>query len=167
MWKKWKPSPRRKTRKVVFTRNCQKNCPLRSINMEGVAVSYRWPAHLKKLSLRIDQDDRIAPLLGETVKENQLFPSCWQANFNHPKARWCNLPSCGSAISPSIRWMSCTSTRRYSTSCACALEQPRLRARLAGFGLMADQAETVVGRLSGGQKAACRCSSPPSTLRIC
>jgi ATP-binding cassette subfamily F protein 3 len=31
--------------------------------------------------------------------------------------------------------------------------QPRLRARLAGFGLMADQAETMVGRLSGGQKA--------------
>jgi ATP-binding cassette subfamily F protein 3 len=31
--------------------------------------------------------------------------------------------------------------------------QPRLRARLAGFGLMADQAETAVGRLSGGQKA--------------
>jgi ATP-binding cassette subfamily F protein 3 len=31
--------------------------------------------------------------------------------------------------------------------------QPRLRARLAGFGLMADQAETQVGRLSGGQKA--------------
>ena len=31
--------------------------------------------------------------------------------------------------------------------------QPRLRARLAGFGLGADQAETVVGRLSGGQKA--------------
>jgi ATP-binding cassette subfamily F protein 3 len=31
--------------------------------------------------------------------------------------------------------------------------QPRLRARLAGFGLGADQAETEVGRLSGGQKA--------------
>lgn len=31
--------------------------------------------------------------------------------------------------------------------------QPKLRARLAGFGLMADQAETVVARLSGGQKA--------------
>ncbi|MDE3027767.1 MAG: ATP-binding cassette domain-containing protein, partial [Paracoccaceae bacterium] len=31
--------------------------------------------------------------------------------------------------------------------------QPRLRARLAGFGLGADQAETVVARLSGGQKA--------------
>jgi ATP-binding cassette subfamily F protein 3 len=31
--------------------------------------------------------------------------------------------------------------------------QPKLRARLAGFGLMAEQAETVVGRLSGGQKA--------------
>jgi ATP-binding cassette subfamily F protein 3 len=31
--------------------------------------------------------------------------------------------------------------------------QARLRARLAGFGLMADQADTVVGRLSGGQKA--------------
>ncbi|MBL9059551.1 MAG: ATP-binding cassette domain-containing protein, partial [Mangrovicoccus sp.] len=29
----------------------------------------------------------------------------------------------------------------------------RLRARLAGFGLLADQADTVVGRLSGGQKA--------------
>jgi ATP-binding cassette, subfamily F, member 3 len=31
--------------------------------------------------------------------------------------------------------------------------QPRMRARLAGFGLMAEQAETAVGRLSGGQKA--------------
>ena len=31
--------------------------------------------------------------------------------------------------------------------------QPKLRARLAGFGLMADQADTVVARLSGGQKA--------------
>jgi ATP-binding cassette subfamily F protein 3 len=31
--------------------------------------------------------------------------------------------------------------------------QARARARLAGFGLMAAQAETAVGRLSGGQKA--------------
>ena len=31
--------------------------------------------------------------------------------------------------------------------------QPRLRARLAGFGLGADQADTEVRRLSGGQKA--------------
>ncbi|MCB2123721.1 MAG: ABC-F family ATP-binding cassette domain-containing protein, partial [Rhodobacteraceae bacterium] len=31
--------------------------------------------------------------------------------------------------------------------------QPKLRARLAGFGLGADQADTVVARLSGGQKA--------------
>jgi ATP-binding cassette subfamily F protein 3 len=31
--------------------------------------------------------------------------------------------------------------------------QPKLRAQLAGFGLMAAQAETVVGKLSGGQKA--------------
>jgi ATP-binding cassette subfamily F protein 3 len=31
--------------------------------------------------------------------------------------------------------------------------RPKLRARLAGFGLMADQADTKVGRLSGGQKA--------------
>ena len=30
---------------------------------------------------------------------------------------------------------------------------PKLRAQLAGFGLGADQADTVVGRLSGGQKA--------------
>jgi ATP-binding cassette, subfamily F, member 3 len=31
--------------------------------------------------------------------------------------------------------------------------QAKLRARLAGFGLMADQADTAVARLSGGQKA--------------
>ena len=31
--------------------------------------------------------------------------------------------------------------------------QTRHRARLAGFGLLADQAETPVARLSGGQKA--------------
>ena len=33
------------------------------------------------------------------------------------------------------------------------LAPARWRARLSGFGLMADQAETVVGKLSGGQKA--------------
>ena len=31
--------------------------------------------------------------------------------------------------------------------------QPKLRAQLAGFGLGPDQADTAVGRLSGGQKA--------------
>jgi ATP-binding cassette, subfamily F, member 3 len=64
-------------------------------------------------------------------------------------------PSCASAISRSIRWTSCTSTRRRcSMSCACAPPRPAPAARAAGgFGLMADQAETVVGRLSGGQKA--------------
>ena len=52
--------------------------------------------------------------------------------------------------------MSCTSTKRrlqHIQRLRPTEGQPRLRARLAGFGLMADQADTVVGRLSGGQKA--------------
>ena len=70
----------------------------------------------------------------------------------HDRAR----RSCASAISPSIRSTSCTSTRRrlqHMQRLRPAEGQPRLRARLAGFGLGADQADTVVGRLSGGQKA--------------
>ena len=39
--------------------------------------------------------------------------------------------------------------------------QSKLRAQLAGFGLGPEQAETEVGRLSGGQKAARPASADP------
>jgi ATP-binding cassette subfamily F protein 3 len=66
-------------------------------------------------------------------------------------------PSCASAISRSTRWTSCTSTkRRSSTSAALRPEETPAEAARAAGGLRADgaeQAETVVAQLSGGQKA--------------
>ena len=50
-------------KKVVFTFPEPEELSPPIINMEGVAVGYGGPPILKKLSLRIDQDDRIA-LLG-------------------------------------------------------------------------------------------------------
>jgi ATP-binding cassette subfamily F protein 3 len=50
------------------------------VNLDGAAVGYDGPPVLKRLSLRIDQDDRIALWAG-TGRENRRFPSCWRANF--------------------------------------------------------------------------------------
>ena len=50
-------------KKVVFTFPAPEELSPPIINMEGAAVGYGGPAILKNLSLRIDQDDRIA-LLG-------------------------------------------------------------------------------------------------------
>ena len=106
-------------KKVVFTFPEPEELSPPIINMEGVAVGYGGPLILKNLSLRIDQDDRIA-LLGVTAKENPPFPSCWRVNLNRRWAKWCRHRSCASAISRSIRWMSCTLMKPpCSTSCAC------------------------------------------------
>ncbi|HEX9858734.1 MAG TPA: ABC-F family ATP-binding cassette domain-containing protein, partial [Paracoccaceae bacterium] len=56
-------TPPEEARKQVFTFPAPEELSPPIINMEGVAVGYGGPPVLKKLSLRIDQDDRIA-LLG-------------------------------------------------------------------------------------------------------
>ena len=119
---------------------------------------WRSPPVLKRLSLRIDQDDRIA-LLGRNGEGKSTLSKLLAGQTSTAlKARWRARPSCASVILPSTR----------STSCIID-ETPlqhiqRLRPNEApgrnsvpvwpGFGLDARTRPTLlVDRLSGGQKA--------------
>ena len=126
------------------------------ITIEGGAVGYAADTPvLSRLNLRIDQDDRIALLgkngqgkstlakllsdrlpmmMGKEVKANKLrvgFFAQHQVDELHvDETPLQHLISARPGVMPS-----------------------KLRAQLAGFGLGPEQAETEVGRLSGGQKA--------------
>jgi len=123
--------------------------------MEGVAVGYDGPAILKNLSLRIDQDDRIA-LLGRNGEGKSTLSKLLAGKL---------APMTGKLVRSSKLRIGYFAQHQvdelfidesplaHVMRLRPAEGQPRLRARLAGFGLGADQAETAVGRLSGGQKA--------------
>ena len=125
------------------------------ISMEGCAVGYDGPPVLKRLSLRIDQDDRIA-LLGRNGEGKSTLS----------KLLADKLKPCEGQITRSSKLRIGYFAQHQVDELELAETplahlqrqrpdegQPRLRARLAGFGLGADQAETPVGQLSGGQKA--------------
>ncbi|MGR3616652.1 MAG: ABC-F family ATP-binding cassette domain-containing protein [Paracoccaceae bacterium] len=125
------------------------------IAIEGGVTGYGDTAVLKHLNLRIDQDDRIA-LLGKNG----------QGKSTLSKLLSDRLPLMAGSMTRSsklrvgyfaqhqvdelyIDETPIDHLRRLRPS-----ETPaRLRSRLAGFGLGHAQAETEVGRLSGGQKA--------------
>ena len=142
-------------KKVVFTFPEPEELSPPIINMEGVAVGYGGPLILKNLSLRIDQDDRIA-LLGRNGEGKSTLSKLLAGKL---------APAQGKMVSSSKLRIGYFAQHQvdelfidetplqHIMRLRPAEGQPRLRARLAGFGLMADQAETVVGRLSGGQKA--------------
>ena len=142
-------------KKVVFTFPEPEELSPPIINMEGVAVGYGGPLILKNLSLRIDQDDRIA-LLGRNGEGKSTLSKLLAGKLK---------PATGKMVSSSKLRIGYFAQHQvdelvidetplqHVMRLRPAEGQPRLRARLAGFGLMADQAETAVGRLSGGQKA--------------
>ena len=125
------------------------------IACEGVSVGYDGKAVLKNLNLRIDQDDRIA-LLGKNgqgkstlakLLSDRLQPMSGQMNTSR-KLR------IGFFAQHQVDELYIDETPLQHLFRERPNEgQSRLRARLAGFGLGPDQAETAVGRLSGGQKA--------------
>ncbi|WP_456390449.1 ABC-F family ATP-binding cassette domain-containing protein [Profundibacter sp.] len=125
------------------------------ISCEGVSVGYDGKAVLKNLNLRIDQDDRIA-LLGKNgqgkstlakLLSDRLQPMSGQMSTSR-KLR------IGFFAQHQVDELYVDETPlQHLLRERPAEGQARLRARLAGFGLGPDQAETEVGRLSGGQKA--------------
>ena len=125
------------------------------ISCEGVSVGYDGKAVLKNLNLRIDQDDRIA-LLGKNgqgkstlakLLSDRLKPMSGQMSSSR-KLR------IGFFAQHQVDELYVDETPlQHLLRERPAEGQARLRARLAGFGLGPDQAETEVGRLSGGQKA--------------
>ncbi|MFZ1469077.1 MAG: ABC-F family ATP-binding cassette domain-containing protein, partial [Paracoccaceae bacterium] len=142
-------------KKVVFTFPEPEELSPPIINMEDAAVGYGGPAILRHLSLRIDQDDRIA-LLGRNGEGKSTLSKLLAGKLETCSGRIhrSNKLRIGYFAQHQVDELHIDETPlQHVQRLRPAEQQARLRARLAGFGLMADQAETVVGRLSGGQKA--------------
>ena len=125
------------------------------IRVENGVTGYGETEVLRKLDLRIDQDDRIA-LLGKNGQGKSTLAKLLSDRLPLMAGR-ITRPSklrIGFFAQHQVDELYVDETpldhlRRVRPNEL----PPRHRARLAGFGLMADQADTLVGRLSGGQKA--------------
>ncbi|MFZ1481301.1 MAG: ABC-F family ATP-binding cassette domain-containing protein [Paracoccaceae bacterium] len=125
------------------------------LTLEGVATGYGGPLVLRRLSLRIDQDDRIA-LLGRNGEGKSTLSKLLAGKLHAMEGRLHRSSKLriGYFAQHQVDELHIDETPlQHVQRLRPTEQQARLRARLAGFGLMADQAETVVGRLSGGQKA--------------
>ncbi|SDW96291.1 ABC-F family ATP-binding cassette domain-containing protein [Roseicitreum antarcticum] len=148
-------TPPAEAAKHVFTFPAPEELSPPIINMESISVGYDGPPVLRNLGLRIDQDDRIA-LLGRNGQGKSTLSKFLAEKLEgtggqitrHSKLR------IGYFAQHQVDELELHETPIQHLQRMRPNEAPpRLRARLAGFGLMADQAETEVGRLSGGQKA--------------
>ena len=125
------------------------------IATEGASVGYGDTIILRDLNLRIDQDDRIALLgrngEGKSTLSKMLSDRLQIASGNMITS---NKLRIGFFAQHQVDELYIDETPLEHLMRERASEgQARLRARLAGFGLGSDQADTEVGRLSGGQKA--------------
>ena len=147
-------TPPEEARKQVFTFPEPEELSPPIITMEGVSVGYDGPPVLRKLSLRIDQDDRIA-LLGRNGEGKSTLSKLLAGKLKASGSIECaESLKVGYFAQHQVDELFIEETPLQHIQRMRPNEgQPRLRARLAGFGLLADQAETRVGRLSGGQKA--------------
>jgi len=125
------------------------------VNLDNAAVGYGGAPVLSRLSLRIDQDDRIA-LLGRNGEGKSTLSKLLSGKLQACEGRVTASSKLriGYFAQHQVDELHADETplqhlRRERPEEA----PPKLRARLASFGLMAEQAETVVAKLSGGQKA--------------
>lgn len=125
------------------------------VAMEGVSVGYGDRAVLKKLHLRIDQDDRIA-LLGRNGQGKSTLSKLLAERLGtmEGKVTRSSKLRVGYFAQHQVDELHLDETPLDHIRSVRPNEgQAKQRARLAGFGLMEAQAETKVGQLSGGQKA--------------
>ncbi len=125
------------------------------VTMEGAAVGYGGAPVLRRLSLRIDQDDRIA-LLGRNGEGKSTLSKLLVGKLQAEAGTVTRASRLriGYFAQHQVDELHLDETplmhiRRLRPEDG----QAKLRARLAGFGLGADQAGTMVAKLSGGQKA--------------
>ncbi len=141
--------------RTVFTFPAPEELSPPIIATEGVAVGYGNHIVLHDLNLRIDQDDRIA-LLGRNGEGKSTLSKLLSGRLEAARG---NMITSSKLRIGFFAQHQVDELRVEETPLQHLLRerpeegQARLRARLAGFGLMAAQAETEVGRLSGGQKA--------------
>ncbi len=125
------------------------------VAMEGVSVGYDDRAVLKKLALRIDQDDRIA-LLGRNGQGKSTLSKLLAERLGTMAGKITRSSKLrvGYFAQHQVDELHLDETPLDHIRSVRPNEgQAKQRARLAGFGLMEAQAETKVGQLSGGQKA--------------
>lgn len=125
------------------------------IATESVSVGYDGTIVLNNLNLRIDQDDRIA-LLGKNGEGKSTLAKLLSARLDPMGGHMTssNKLRIGFFAQHQVDELHVDETPLQHLMRERAHEgQAKLRARLASFGLGPDQAETEVGRLSGGQKA--------------
>ena len=125
------------------------------INMESASVGYGDHVVLSKLNLRIDQDDRIA-LLGRNGEGKSTLSKLLAGKLDPMGGRVTrsNKLRIGYFAQHQLDELFPDETPIEHVRRLRPTETPaKLRARLAGFGMNADQADLVAGRLSGGQKA--------------
>ena len=125
------------------------------IAVEDGAVGYGDQTVLSKLNLRIDQDDRIA-LLGRNGEGKSTLAKmlCGKLEMFSGTLTQSSKLRVGFFAQHQVEELRVDeSPLQHLVRERPGEQQSKLRAKLAGFGLMAAQAETEVGRLSGGQKA--------------
>jgi len=125
------------------------------IATEGVGVGYDETIVLDRLNLRIDQDDRIA-LLGRNGEGKSTLSKLLSGRLDaaHGRLSKSKKLRIGFFAQHQVDELFIDETPLQHLRRERPDEQEsKLRARMAGFGLGPDQAETEVGRLSGGQKA--------------
>ena len=125
------------------------------MRVENGTVGYEDTAILSRLDLRIDQDDRIA-LLGQNGEGKSTLSKLISGRLNPMAGRVLasNKLRIGYFAQHQVDELFVDETpldhiRRLRPEKTPA----QLRAILGGFGIGAEQADTEVGRLSGGQKA--------------
>ena len=125
------------------------------VRLDGAAVGYDGKAVLSRLDLRIDQDDRIA-LLGRNGEGKSTLSKLLSGKLQAIDGRLhaSSKLRIGYFAQHQLEELHTDETPLDHIRRLRADEPPaKLRARLGGFGIGAEQADTVAGRLSGGQKA--------------
>lgn len=141
--------------RVVFTFPAPEELSPPIIATESTSVGYGDTIVLKNLNLRIDQDDRIA-LLGKNGQGKSTLAKLLSGRLERKSGNFTvsNKLRIGFFAQHQVDELYVDETPIQHLMRLRSHEgQAKIRARLASFGLGAAQAETVVGRLSGGQKA--------------
>lgn len=141
--------------RVVFTFPEPEELSPPIIATESASVGYDGSAVLSRLNLRIDQDDRIA-LLGKNGQGKSTLSKLLSDRLDAMGGRVTKASKLriGYFAQHQVDELHIDETPLQHIQRERPDEhQSKLRARLAGFGLGPDQADTQVSRLSGGQKA--------------
>ena len=125
------------------------------VRVENGSVGYEDNAILSRLDLRIDQDDRIA-LLGQNGEGKSTLSKLISGRLNPMAGRvvTSNKLRIGYFAQHQVDELFIDETPLDHIRRLRPKKTPaQLRAIMGGFGIGAEQADTEVGRLSGGQKA--------------